>query len=113
LADSRQVAQQHGRRRIQARSIGLIFLKYISDAFDDRYQQLVAEQNETGADPEDMASFYHLKFERRNEYMDFLDIVKLRQSKWAFAESEFEKYRIIQDKNYVSDCDRLVEQAKE
>ncbi|MDR1653730.1 MAG: cell filamentation protein Fic, partial [Prevotellaceae bacterium] len=30
----------------------------------------------------------------------------------AFAESEFEKYRVIQDKNYVSDFDKLVEQAK-
>jgi hypothetical protein len=29
----------------------------------------------------------------------------------AFAESEFEKYRVIQDKNYVSDFDRLVEQV--
>ncbi|MDR2358621.1 MAG: virulence RhuM family protein [Prevotellaceae bacterium] len=29
----------------------------------------------------------------------------------TFAESEFEKYRIIQDKDYVSDFDRLVEQA--
>ena len=27
----------------------------------------------------------------------------------AFAESEFEKYRVIQDKNYQSDFDRLVE----
>ncbi|MDR1593430.1 MAG: virulence RhuM family protein, partial [Prevotellaceae bacterium] len=32
--------------------------------------------------------------------------------KWDFAESEFEKYRVIQDKNYMSDFDRLVEQAK-
>jgi hypothetical protein len=31
----------------------------------------------------------------------------------AFAESEIEKYRVIQDRNYVSDCDRLVEQTKE
>jgi hypothetical protein len=31
----------------------------------------------------------------------------------TFAESEFEKYRIIQDKTYVSDFDRLVEQSKE
>ena len=30
----------------------------------------------------------------------------------AFAESEFEKYRVIQDKTYVSDFDRLVEQAR-
>ena len=30
----------------------------------------------------------------------------------AFAESEFEKYRIIQDKNYRSDFDKLIEQAQ-
>src|ERR1051325_3119890 len=33
--------------------LGLIFLKYISDAFDELYQKLEAEKNETGADPED------------------------------------------------------------
>jgi len=33
--------------------LGLIFLKYISDAFDDLYQTLVATQHENGADPED------------------------------------------------------------
>lgn len=33
--------------------LGLIFLKYISDAFDELYQQLDAEKAETGADPED------------------------------------------------------------
>jgi hypothetical protein len=27
----------------------------------------------------------------------------------SFAESEFEKYRVIEDKNYVSDFDRLIE----
>lgn len=33
--------------------LGLIFLKYISDAFDELYNQLVATKHETGADPED------------------------------------------------------------
>lgn len=33
--------------------LGLIFLKYISDAFDELFQKLTAEQSETGADPED------------------------------------------------------------
>jgi type I restriction enzyme M protein len=33
--------------------LGLIFLKYISDAFDELYQKLVAEKDKTGADPED------------------------------------------------------------
>jgi len=33
--------------------LGLIFLKYISDAFDELYEQLKSTENETGADPED------------------------------------------------------------
>ena len=33
--------------------LGLIFLKFISDAFDELYQQLDATKHETGADPED------------------------------------------------------------
>lgn len=33
--------------------LGLIFLKYISDAFDELYQKLDAEKATTGADPED------------------------------------------------------------
>jgi type I restriction enzyme M protein len=34
-------------------ALGLIFLKYISDAFQERYDQLKAEAPETHADPED------------------------------------------------------------
>ena len=33
--------------------LGLIFLKYISDAFEELYEQLKATENETDADPED------------------------------------------------------------
>jgi type I restriction enzyme M protein len=33
--------------------LGLIFLKYISDAFEELYRQLEATKHETGADPED------------------------------------------------------------
>jgi type I restriction enzyme M protein len=33
--------------------LGLIFLKYISDAFDELYQKLEADKNTSGADPED------------------------------------------------------------
>src|SRR6218665_2342938 len=33
--------------------LGLIFLKYISDAFDELYQKLDADKKNTGADPED------------------------------------------------------------
>ena len=34
-------------------ALGLIFLKYISDAFDELFQKLEAEKMKTGADPED------------------------------------------------------------
>ena len=33
--------------------LGLIFLKFISDAFDELYRQLDTTKHETGADPED------------------------------------------------------------
>ena len=33
--------------------LGLIFLKYISDAFDELFKKLEAEKDKTGADPED------------------------------------------------------------
>ncbi len=33
--------------------LGLIFLKYISDAFEEHYAKLKAEEPETGANPED------------------------------------------------------------
>ena len=33
--------------------LGLIFLKYISDAFDELYKNLEADKEQTGADPED------------------------------------------------------------
>ena len=33
--------------------LGLIFLKYISDAFNELYEKLTAEADESGADPED------------------------------------------------------------
>jgi len=33
--------------------LGLIFLKYISDAFEELYEELDAEKDKTGADPED------------------------------------------------------------
>jgi type I restriction enzyme M protein len=33
--------------------LGLIFLKYISDAFEEKHAQLCAEQKKTGANPED------------------------------------------------------------
>ena len=45
LADGRRAARQHGRRRVQARrASGLIFLKYISDAFEEQHAALLAEK---------------------------------------------------------------------
>ncbi len=38
--------------------LGLIFLKYISDAFDELYSQLEAEKSETGADPRGQRRIY-------------------------------------------------------
>ena len=52
LADGRCPARQHGRRRVQARLLGLLFLKYISDAFEEKHAALLAEKAQ-GADPED------------------------------------------------------------
>lgn len=37
--------------------LGLIFLKYISDAFDELFQKLTTEQADTGADPEDQDEY--------------------------------------------------------
>ncbi|MCK5035298.1 MAG: virulence RhuM family protein [Candidatus Sabulitectum sp.] len=51
-----------------------------------------------------------LEFDDRNILTDKGSISKKIAS--AFAESEFEKYRIVQDKLFESDFDRVVEKAK-
>jgi type I restriction enzyme M protein len=33
--------------------LGLVFLRYISDAFEDQHAKLVADKKKSGADPED------------------------------------------------------------
>jgi type I restriction enzyme M protein len=38
--------------------LGLIFLKYISDSFDDLYKKLKTESSTTGADPEDKDEYH-------------------------------------------------------
>ena len=55
--------------------LGLIFLKYISDAFEERYAQLMAEQAE-GADPEDPDEY-------RAESVFWVP----RESRWAALQS--------------------------
>jgi len=37
--------------------LGFIFLKYISDAFEELYDRLKAEEAETGTDPEDKGEY--------------------------------------------------------
>ena len=55
--------------------LGLIFLKYISDAFDDLYEQLKATENETGADPED-----------KDEYTAERVFYVPRQARWKWLQ---------------------------
>ena len=57
--------------------LGLIFLKYISDAFDELYQKLEATKHETGADPED-------KDEYKAENVFFVP----QDARWAYLQSK-------------------------
>ena len=52
----RQAARQHRRFRIQERRARLIFLKYISDKFDQKYQELVEEGEGFEEDRDEYAS---------------------------------------------------------
>ena len=55
-------------------ALGLIFLKYISDAFEEQYQKLVAQKSE-GADPED-----------KNEYLaDKIFFVPI-MARWTYIQ---------------------------
>lgn len=56
--------------------LGLIFLKYISDAFDSRHEELVAMESE-GADPED-----------RDEYISEGVFWVPRDARWEFIRSK-------------------------
>jgi len=56
--------------------LGLIFLKYISDSFEEMYQRLLAEK-ETGADPED-------KDEYKAENVFFVPT----EARWSFLQSK-------------------------
>jgi type I restriction enzyme M protein len=57
-------------------ALGLIFLKYISDAFEEQYQKLVAQKSE-GADPED-----------KNEYLADKIFFVPTTSRWAYLQSK-------------------------
>src|SRR5512147_2804617 len=54
--------------------LGLIFLKYISDAFEEQYQKLVALKSE-GADPED-----------KNEYLAEKVFFVPQTSRWTYIQ---------------------------
>jgi len=55
--------------------LGLIFLKYISDAFDELYEHLAATQHETGGDPED-----------KDEYTAERVFYVPRQARWKWLQ---------------------------
>lgn len=55
-------------------ALGLIFLKYISDAFEEQYQKLVAQKSE-GADPED-----------KNEYLAEKVFFVPQSARWNFIQ---------------------------
>jgi type I restriction enzyme M protein len=55
--------------------LGLIFLKYISDAFEELYEKLVAQKSE-GADPED-----------KNEYVAEKVFYVPREARWKWIQS--------------------------
>ena len=55
--------------------LGLIFLKYISDAFEELYQKLVAQQKSEGADPED-----------KNEYTAEKVFYVPRSARWKWLQ---------------------------
>jgi type I restriction enzyme M protein len=55
-------------------ALGLMFLKYISDAFEDQYQKLVAQKSE-GADPED-----------KNEYLAEKVFFVPQTARWSFIQ---------------------------
>ena len=56
--------------------LGLIFLKYISDSFDDLYKKLKTESSTTGADPED-----------KDEYTAERVFYVPPQARWSFIQN--------------------------
>jgi len=55
-------------------ALGLIFLKYISDAFAEQYEKLVAQKSE-GADPED-----------KNEYIAEKVFFEPATARWSYRQ---------------------------
>ena len=73
--------------------LGLIFLKFISDAFDELYQQLDATKHETGADPED-----------KDEYTAERVFYVPPQARWKWLQGRAKLPTIGKDIDYAMDA---------
>jgi type I restriction enzyme M protein len=76
--------------------LGLIFLKYISDAFEERHAALVAEQA-SGANPED-----------RDEYLAANVFWVPKEARWAFLQANAKQPsigKLIDDAMLAIECD--------
>src|SRR5690606_36904360 len=60
--------------------LGLVFLKYVSDAFDERRQQLEAELRADGLDDEDVASL----IDDRDEYTGSTVFWVPAEARWEY-----------------------------
>ncbi len=72
--------------------LGLVFLKYISDAFEELYQKLVSQKNE-GADPED-----------RNEYLAEKVFYVPPSSRWKWIQGRASQTTIGKDVDDAMDA---------
>ena len=74
-----------------------LFLNYLLVIFDEDYfEHLISEIQE-------------IRASERRFYQKITDIYGTAAIAQAFAESEFEQYRVLQDQLYQSDFDRLME----
>jgi len=73
--------------------LGLIFLKYISDSFDDLYKKLVEDKNNSGADPED-------KDEYTAERVFYVPAI----ARWAYLQNRAKQPTIGKDVDEAMDA---------
>jgi type I restriction-modification system DNA methylase subunit len=72
--------------------LGLIFLKYISDAFEELYATLKADEGEyAGADPEDKDEYKAENFEHFNQQLNHASRGVELSAFFAFYQSKFTK----------------------
>ena len=101
--------------------LGLIFLKYISDRFDDKYQELVEEGDGFEEDIDEYTSegiFFVPAGARWSEIAAKAHVLQdagkiTAEIAKAKAETEFEKYRVIQDRLFMSDFDKYMLELEE